>query len=265
MRRGGWKSVVAGAAGLVLLTVVSGCAEVPTDPEELAAYKERNDPLEPMNRYFFSLNDALDELVMKPFAGWYYIALPNFAQDGIRNALNNLETPVIFGNDMFQGEFERAGITLARFAVNTTLGLAGLIDVASEFGLRYHDEDFGQTLAVWGAPDGPYLVLPVLGPSNPRDAVGRAADMFMDPLSYVLPDHDLGYLLYVRAGVDAVDVRARNLKSLDEIKKGAIDYYATIRSLYRQQRNDAIRNGEPADEVSVLDFLQDEPQTSEAQ
>jgi len=263
MRCGGLKAIVA-AAGFALLALTNGCATVPTDPDEKAAYDERNDPLEPMNRYFFDLNNALDELVLKPFAGWYYILLPNFAQDGVRNALNNLRTPVILGNDLLQGDLDRAGITVARFFINSTLGIAGLFDVAREFGLISHDEDFGQTLAVWGTGEGPYLVLPILGPSNPRDATGRGVDMAMDPLTWILPMYDLSYLGFVRAGLDAVDLRARNLKTLDEIKQGAIDYYATIRSLYRQHRDDEIRNGAPPpDTVSVLDYITD-PQTSEA-
>jgi phospholipid-binding lipoprotein MlaA len=252
------------AAAFVALGL-TGCATVPTDPNELAAYREANDPLEPMNRYFFDLNNALDELVLKPFAGWYYIALPNFAQDGIRNALDNLKTPVILANDLFQGDLDRAGTTLGRFLINSTLGIAGLIDVAEMFGLEQHSEDFGQTLAVWGANEGPYLVLPLIGPSNPRDASGRIVDHFLDPLTYLAWQHDwIDTANFARAGLDVVDTRARNLKTLDEIKAGAIDYYATIRSLYRQQRDDAIRNGEAA-EVSVLDYLDEEPQTTEAQ
>lgn len=251
------------SAGLAL--GLSACATPPTDPDELAAYEEANDPLEPMNRYFFDLNNALDELVLKPFAGWYYILLPNFAQDGVRNALNNLRTPVVLANDLFQGEIDRAGTTIGRFFVNSTIGLADLFDVASEIGLAYHDEDFGQTLAVWGSGEGPYLVLPLLGPSNPRDATGRVVDQFLDPITYLAWSHDwIQTANFVRAGVDVVDTRARNLKTLDEIKAGAIDYYATIRSLYRQQRNDAIRNGEPADSISALDYLDAEPQTTEA-
>lgn len=262
MRFASMKAVL--AAGCIALGL-SACATEPTDPNELAAFREANDPLEPMNRYFFDLNNALDELVLKPFAGWYYIGLPNFAQDGIRNAVNNLKTPVVLANDLFQGDLDRAGTTMGRFLINSTLGIAGLIDVASMFGLEYHTEDFGQTLAVWGADEGPYLVLPFVGPSNPRDASGRVVDYFLDPLTYLAWSHDwIDTANYVRAGLDIVDTRARNLRTLDEIKAGAIDYYATIRSLYRQQRNDAIRNGEAAESVSVLDYLDEEPQTTEA-
>jgi len=258
-------SVRAMVAAGVLALGLAGCATVPTDPNELAAYREANDPLEPMNRYFFDLNNALDELILKPFAGWYYIGLPNFAQDGVRNALDNLKTPVILANDLFQGDLDRAGITLGRFLINSTLGVAGLVDVAAMFGMEKHSEDFGQTLAVWGAGEGPYLVLPFVGPTNPRDASGKVVDHFLDPLTYLAWEHDwIDTANFVRAGLDIVDTRARNLKTLDEIKAGAIDYYATIRSLYRQQRNDAIRNGEAAESVSVLDYLDEEPQTTEA-
>jgi len=245
-----------GAAALV----IAGCATAPVgDPEAMAAYEEANDPLEPMNRYFFEVNYALDELFLKPIAGWYYIALPNPAQDGVRNFLRNLSSPVILANDLFQGEASRAGTTLVRFLVNSTIGIAGFIDVASEMGFVYHDEDFGQTLAVAGADEGPYLVLPLLGPSNPRDGFGRIVDVFLDPLTYIAPGNEsLEALMYARAGATAVDSRARNLKTLDEVREGSLDYYATIRSLYRQQRDDAIRNGEGSADSYGLTYLQEE-------
>jgi phospholipid-binding lipoprotein MlaA len=230
-------------AGLIVL---AGCAMPPMDdPEALAAYREANDPLEPMNRYFFELNGAADELLMKPLAGWYYIALPNFAQDGIRNAINNVRTPVILANDLFQGEFERAGTTLGRFLVNSTLGLGGLFDIAEKMGLERHDEDFGQTMAVAGVDEGPYLVLPLIGPSNPRDAFGRIVDAFLDPMTYLTFFTNVGWINTTRNGLDIVDFRARNLQTLDQIKKGSLDYYATVRSLYRQRRADEISNGNP--------------------
>src|SRR5262249_46629897 len=142
--------------------------------------------------------------------------LPNFAQDGVRNALNNLRSPVVLGNDLLQGSMDRAGTTAARFFINSTLGIAGLFDVASEFGLVYHDEDFGQTLAVWGTGEGPYLVLPLLGPSNPRDLTGFGVDAVMDPWGWILPSH-LEWINYTRTGVQAIDTRARNLETLEHI------------------------------------------------
>jgi phospholipid-binding lipoprotein MlaA len=243
MLRAGWMGLA-----LAAMLSVAGCATVPEgDPEALAAYQEANDPLEPMNRYFFEVNYALDELLLKPIAGWYYVALPNPVQDSIRNFLRNIDTPVVLANDLMQGSFDRAGTTGMRFLINSTVGVLGLFDVAADWGYPYHDEDFGQTLAVHGVGEGPYLMIPVLGPSNPRDAAGMAVDTYIDPLTYVLPAHNLGYLLYVRAAVDGIDLRARNLKTLDEIRRNSIDYYATIRSLYRQTRNDEISNGAPGD------------------
>jgi phospholipid-binding lipoprotein MlaA len=237
--------VAAWAAGLMGLVLLAGCATTPpaSDPDALEAYKEANDPLEPMNRYFFELNYAADELLFKPLAGWYYVALPNFAQDGVRNVLRNVRSPVVLANDLFQGETDRAGVTVSRFLVNSTMGLGGLFDIASRMGLEYHDEDFGQTLAVHGVGEGPYLMLPLLGPSNPRDAAGRVVDMLFDPLTYVGIFGGVDNIGLAAAVVDGVDTRARNLKTLDEIRKGSLDYYATIRSLYRQHRNDEINNG----------------------
>ncbi|HVR67307.1 MAG TPA: VacJ family lipoprotein [Verrucomicrobiae bacterium] len=240
------RGLAAQIAALAGLVVLAGCAMPPSnDPEALAAYREANDPLEPMNRYFFDLNNFADEILMKPLAGWYYIALPDFAQDGIRNAVNNVRTPVILANDLFQGEFERAGTTFGRFLVNSTLGLGGLFDIAERMGLERHDEDFGQTMAVAGLDEGPYLVLPLIGPSNPRDAFGRIVDAFLDPMTYLTFFTNVGWINTTRNGLDIVDFRARNLQTLDQIKKGSLDYYATVRSLYRQRRADEISNGNP--------------------
>ncbi|MGQ0585030.1 MAG: MlaA family lipoprotein [Reyranella sp.] len=251
-----FKGYFCGCAVAVALAL-SACATTPPadDPEAVAAYEEANDPLEPMNRYFFEVNYFLDEIFLKPVAGWYYVALPNPVQDGIRNFLRNLRSPVVLANDVFQGSFGRAGTTVARFAINTTLGVLGLFDVATELGLVYHDEDFGQTLAVHGVGEGPYLVVPLLGPSNPRDLTGKVVDIFLDPLTYVARNHDVQYLQYVRTGLEVVDTRARNLKTLDEIREGSLDYYATIRSLYRQRRNDAIRNGESPDDMPTSGII----------
>jgi phospholipid-binding lipoprotein MlaA len=262
------RRAAAWAVALLGLTLLAGCATSPSpnDPEALAAYKEANDPLEPMNRYFFELNFAADELLFKPIAGWYYVGLPNFAQDGVRNVLRNVHSPVVLANDLFQGETDRAGVTAERFLVNSTMGLGGLFDIASRMGLDYHDEDFGQTLAVAGVGEGPYLMLPLLGPSNPRDAAGMAVDMLFDPLTYIgmfaVSNIDLGASV-----LQGIDTRARNLKTLDEIRKGSLDYYATIRSLYRQRRNDEINNSRsPADGLDSQQSFKgvDSPQVSAA-
>jgi phospholipid-binding lipoprotein MlaA len=231
--------------------IISGCASEPDPSDEAAvqAYNEANDPLEPMNRYFFEVNHFLDEVIVKPFAGYYHTALPQFAQDSVRNVVRNLHSPTILANDMFQGGFNRAGDTSSRFLINSTLGVGGLIDVADMFGIKYHDEDFGQTLGYYGSGEGPYLMLPVLGPSNPRDVAGKIVDYALDPLTWVGYIYNVGWINTVRGGLEGLDTRARNMQAIEELQKGSVDFYATIRSLYRQHRNDAIRNGEDPEDL----------------
>lgn len=228
--------------GLALL--VTGCATPPTDPDALAAYEEANDPLEPMNREIFRFNQFADKYLIKPIAQGYVEVVPEDGRKSVRNFLNNLRSPVILANDILQGEVQRAGTTLARAVFNSTIGIGGLFDVGSGIGLPFHDEDFGQTLAVWGVGEGPYLVLPILGPSNPRDTVGIVVDGFMDPLNLYLENTDRSYLIYVRAAIDGIDKRAQVLDVLDELERTSLDFYATIRSLYRQRRIEEIKNGE---------------------
>ena len=237
-------TLIAATVGFSVLA--TGCATKPDPADEAAvqAYQEANDPLEPMNRYFFDVNQFLDEILLKPFAGWYHLALPDPAEDGVRNALRNLKSPVILANDLFQGEWSRAGTTVARFFINTTVGVGGLVDVASMMDMNYHEEDFGQTLAVYGAGEGPYLHLPILGSGNPRDYSGRLVDYALDPLTWVGYAFNVSEINTARTGLETLDTRARNLEAIDELNKGSIDFYATVRSLYRQQRNDLIRNGE---------------------
>jgi phospholipid-binding lipoprotein MlaA len=245
-------TLMAAVAGVCLLA--AGCATKPdpTDQAAVEAYNEANDPLEPMNRYFFEVNQFLDEILLKPFAGWYHLALPDPAEDGVRNFLRNLKSPVYLANDLFQGEWDRAGTTAARFAINSTVGIGGIFDVASLLDLKHHEEDFGQTLAVYGTGEGPYLHLPIIGPSNPRDATGRLVDYALDPLTWVGYIYDVSYINTARAGLDAIDTRARNLEAIDELKKGSVDFYATVRSLYRQRRNDLIKNGETEQTASQI-------------
>ncbi|MBI1238443.1 MAG: VacJ family lipoprotein [Alphaproteobacteria bacterium] len=237
-----WKQWLAGLAAVCLL---AGGTPAFAQSEEPRDELGDNDPIEGVNRVIFEVNDVLDRFILRPIAIVYRNVVPDFAQDRIRNTLNNLDSPVIFANDLMQGEFDRAGATMSRFMINSTVGVAGLFDVADELGVPRHTEDFGQTLAVWGLGEGPYLYLPLLGPSNPRDLVGRIVDMGLDPLSYVdWEDEDLEWVPYTRYGLDVVDLRARNIEVLDNLRKTSVDYYAAIRSSYRQLRNDAIRNGE---------------------
>ena len=223
----------------VLSVLTAGCST--SNPEALA----QNDPYEQTNRAVFKMNKAIDNAVAKPVAKFYNHAVPVPVRDSIHNALTNLDKPVVFGNDILQGEGRRAGETLERFTLNSTLGVAGLFDVATVFGVPDHSEDFGQTLGVWGAGEGPYLMIPFMGPDPPRDLAGDVADIFMDPLTYI-KFHGSDTWYAVRSGVGVLDLRARNVDTVDQIERTSIDFYATTRSLYRQYRNAEIRNGAPA-------------------
>lgn len=235
------------AAAMTAMVLVSGCATPPTDPDARAAYDEANDPLEPFNRYIFDVNYALDQLFFRPIAGMYRLGVPEPVRDGIRNVLRNLRAPLIFIHDMAQGEFERAGVTLQRFALNSTVGVGGIIDFADDvLGIPYHDEDAGQTLAVWGAGESFYLMLPFYGPSNPRDAGGIVIDSFIDPVSILFRIYGPSYGPQARSVLTALDARSRAIDALDEVERTSIDFYAALRSLYRQRRIDEINNGRPS-------------------
>lgn len=232
-------------AALLVLFTVSGCATAPdrSDTEAYAEYEEINDPLEPMNRVIFQFNRGLDTLILKPFAIMYSVFLPPPFQTGIHNFLNNLQTPVILANDLLQTNMNNSGVTLTRFLINTTIGVGGLGDPATELGWQRHENDFGKTLAVWGAGEGPYLMLPVVGPSNPRDATGRVVDGFiLDPfglLGAIGNDALFPYSL-TRSVLTAVDTRSRFIEEFDEIEKTSLDFYAAVRSLYQQNRRNDV-------------------------
>jgi phospholipid-binding lipoprotein MlaA len=214
------------------------------------AEEDQNDPFEGTNRFFFDVNQVLDDILLRPVAVAYRAVLPDFARDGVRNFMNNLNSPVIFTNDLLQGEGDRAGDTLLRFGINSTIGIGGLIDVAKELGYPHHDEDFGQTLAVWGVDEGPYFYFLLMGPSSARDFAGFVVDRGFDPLTYVnWGDDDLEYVPIARTVLNVIDLRSRNIETLDDIERSSVDYYASIRSLYRQSRADAIRNGAPSQEL----------------
>ena len=243
--------------------VLAGCATRPPadDKAAVAAYEDVNDPLEPLNRYVFELNRALDGLIVRPAAEVYRTVLPRPARDGVRNVVNNLRSPVIFANDLLQGETERAGDTFGRFLTNTFIGVGGIFDVAGgEYAtgevsgtIPYHNEDFGQTLAVWGADEGAYLVLPLVGPSPVRDTAGMVGDALLDPFTWIIAnEHALGFGA-TRFAARGIDTRSRNIETIDEIERSSIDFYAAVRSLYRQRRAAEIANGRGEDEGALPD------------
>lgn len=223
----------------------SRTAESSAGSEAAAEDARTNDPLEPVNRAIFDFNLAVDKAILRPAARGYEL-LPDIIRDAVRNFLRNLRSPVIVANDLMQGEVERAGDTMGRFIFNTLI-FAGLFDPASEAGVPYHDEDFGQTLAVWGADSGPYLMLPLLGPSNLRDTGGMVADKFLDPMTYWADNSSrewVEYSPYILGTVDAIDMRSRNYRQLEDLEATSLDFYAAVRSLYRQQRRAKIENRE---------------------
>jgi phospholipid-binding lipoprotein MlaA len=250
--RGMTTRVKLAAAALASLVALAACATPPPagDKEAMAAFQDANDPLEPLNRYFFEVNRGLDNLVLRPVAEIYRGALPDHARNSVRSLINNMETPGIFLHDILQGEIERASDSFGRLATNTALGPLGLNDIAAgenpnmpEAGIPFHDEDLGQTLAVWGVGPGPYLMLPVLGPSNVRDALASLVNFYINPINYAVPRNDRFGFSVARQAVRMIDGRSRNIESFDEIERGAIDFYATVRSLYRQYRASKIANG----------------------
>ncbi|MCW9032843.1 MAG: VacJ family lipoprotein [Alphaproteobacteria bacterium] len=202
------------------------------------------DPLEGFNRVMFQVNLALDTLFLRPAAEMYTKLLPPIFQTGIRNFLRNLRAPIVLANDLLQGDFDRAGDTTARFLINTTVGIGGLRDQAGDWGYLYHSEDFGQTAAVWGVGSGAYLVLPIIGPTTPRDGIGRVVEYFADPFNNWAWNQDHDSYPTIRGALTATEARAANMETLDDLQRTSLDYYATIRSLYLQRRANEIRNGE---------------------
>jgi phospholipid-binding lipoprotein MlaA len=243
---------------LVVLGGAAGCATVPKDPVARREFRANNDPFEPLNRKTFAFNEWADRVLIKPVAQAYVKIVPVVARDGLRHFLDNLNEPIVIGNTLLQGRFRSAGTTTARFLVNTSVGLAGLRDVASHNHLPKQIGDFGQTFWAWGVPEGPYLVLPLLGPSNPRDAIGSGVDVYMDPIRYVARANHFGTSVTAgRAILDGVDKRSRVLEPLDEMQREAIDYYASFRSLFRQHRAaDLIGANQPA-KLPSPDFYED--------
>jgi phospholipid-binding lipoprotein MlaA len=225
-----------------LLLVLAGCASVPsgkTDPR---------DPWERFNRSVFNFNDALDRAIAKPIAKGYVKVTPRVVRTGISNAYSNLDTVPTIINDVLQGKIRQAGHDSARFLMNSTLGLGGLFDPASAAGLDSNDEDLGQTLGKWGVKSGPYLMLPVLGPSSARDAFSRAADTFFEPVWY-LEDDSTRYL--IRLG-ELLDQRA-GLLELDAQLERSYDRYAFIRNAWIQRREYQVKDGNVDDQSLELE------------
>ncbi len=242
-------------AGLLATSLAACAGSGALDNAADGAAKADRDPYENFNRKMFAVEQSLDAYILKPVAkGYLYVPQP--VRRAFRNFLNNLISPVTLANDLFQGEMARASTTALRLGINTVLGIGGLFDPATHFGLERHEEDFGQTLATYGVGPGPYLYIPMLGPSPPRDLFGWGFDWLFDPVTYTGSESLTGPI--VRYTLDGVDARATNMGIIDEIERSSIDFYATVRSLYRQNRESEINNGVTnIDDLPDIDDLDD--------
>jgi phospholipid-binding lipoprotein MlaA len=202
---------------------------------------DERDPWESFNRSIYAFNDGFDRAIARPVAETYKNYTPGAVQNGVSNFFSNLNDIIVFVNDLLQFKFEQAAQDFSRFAFNTTAGLLGLIDVSSHMGLPKHHEDFGQTLATWGAGNGPYVVLPFLGPSTVRDTTGLVADAYVDPLYSVKDNESRWGLIILRA----VDTRASLLEASNLMEKSGVDPYVFMRNAYLQHRENLVFDGNP--------------------
>jgi phospholipid-binding lipoprotein MlaA len=229
--------------------MLAGCATLPSGKSD------PRDPLERFNRSMFAFNDALDKAVARPVAKAYVKVTPRFVRTGVSNVFNNLNTLGTAVNDVLQGKMKQAGRDSARFLMNSTLGLGGLFDPASASGLELNDEDFGQTFGKWGVKPGPYLMLPLLGPSTFRDSFGKLADQFTYPV-YWLEDDSTRLII---RGVSLLDLRA-DLLDLDEQLDQSYDRYAFVRNAWLQRREFQVTDGAVDDSsLDLEEGMEEEP------
>jgi phospholipid-binding lipoprotein MlaA len=236
------------ALSLAVLTLF-GCASLPSGK------RDPRDPFERVNRTIYKFNDALDKAVARPIAHTYRKVTPQFVQTGISNFNSNLDYPVVIVNDLLQGRFKPFAKDTGRFVMNTTLGIGGLLDPASSAGLEKNENDFGQTLGRWGFKPGPYLMLPILGPSDVRDGIGKVANTYTSPRQYI-HDNTVYYTLY---GLYFLDYRA-SLVPQEKTLDSAYDPYAFLRNAYLQRRQFLIsgQGSGPSDEEYQEQKLLDE-------
>lgn len=226
------------SAVLAVALLLASCATAPRPgaqllSAEMPTAEADHDPFEPLNRVLFTVGRRLDTAVSRPIAGAYRRVLPRPVRRGLRNALQNADEPGVAVNDLLQGRFRDGARTVARFAANTTLGLAGLFDPAAKAGLTHHDNGFAATLGRYGAPPGPYLYLPLLGPSSVREAIGGGVDYVTDPLSFArFPG--AGRVNIGRNSLALVDARAKANHQVETLFASATDPYATARSVFLQ-------------------------------
>ena len=239
-------------AGCVIVAALA-CVELAGCATTSGERASTDDPLEPLNREVLDVNTALDNAVIRPVAEFYRDVVPPFVRDRIRSVIDNLIEPRIFANDLLQGRINAAGITFTRFVLNSTFGLAGMFDVAKEHDLPQQSGDFGETLYGWGFDEGPYLVLLFFGPSNLRDTVGLGVDLFTTPPGVFLSGNSGLWIGFTVGTIDGMDLRSRNIETLDAIVASSLDYYSHLKSIVQQRRRSQLRDvREPAQEPAEL-------------
>jgi phospholipid-binding lipoprotein MlaA len=217
----------------ICLSLLAGCATTTSN--------DPRDPFEPLNRGIYQFNEHLDGVIVKPIAELYTGVVPPIVRTGVSNFFSNINDVIVALNNLLQGKVDKAVSDIGRIAVNSTAGLLGLIDVATPIGLEKHDEDFGQTLGHWGLGDGPYIVLPLFGPSSARDTLGRIGDYFADPVTYIDPTRDRTILW----GTRVISRRAELLDSKKLLDTAALDPYEFLRDAYLQRRRNLVYDGNP--------------------
>lgn len=221
------------AAGIALsMTVLAGGCATTGDPR---------DPLEPLNRGIYKFNDGVDALLIRPAGSFYSKIVPEWMRTGVSNFFSNINDVIVAVNGLLQLKMNQAGSDVARLVVNSTVGVLGFFDVATGIGLEKHEEDFGQTLGYWGIGDGPYIVLPILGPSNARDTVGWVGDYYAWPITYIDDDTTRQVLVALRI----VSGRAELLATTSILETAALDPYAFVRDAYLQRRRNLVYDGKP--------------------
>jgi phospholipid-binding lipoprotein MlaA len=222
---------------------LAACATVPTDPEAHAQYEENNDPAEPTNRRIFAANQFVDRHALQPVARSYENNIPGGIRRSIHNFVSNLGQPVVAVNDLLQGNVSRAWNTTQRFAINTTVGGAGLFDVATDWNRPAHKADFGQTLGVWGIGPGPAVQLPLFGPSDVRDGIGQVVGLVTDPANFLPASTAVTVVRATSGTAGFVDSRANLLSATDALEHNSLDYYAALRSAAAQRRAALVAEG----------------------
>lgn len=234
------------AASVVALLALASCATTTA---------ANPDPYENFNRQMYAFNDELDRSVLEPVAKGYRAVTNEPVRQGVSNFLRNLGEPVTFANEVLQGKIGNASGTVGRFVINTTIGLAGIFNPAQSMGIERTDEDFGQTLAVWGVADGPYLVLPFLGSSNPRDLFGKGVDLTLNPLNHAEFEGDDAVRIGT-ATMGGIAARENSIETIDDVRSTQLDPYTTLRRYYVRSRAAAVGNApdQPNDTEKVPDY-----------